>query len=138
MDSEAQYRCVMGFYLVLEKNKIRKFVGERMKLENIILSVVIQVEKDKYFMCFFVCRFQFVIVRLCNQVEKLWKNIRKLEGVYEIGKEVFKGEGWREDNRIKREGWRDIRVQQRRWGGGEGREEYRFCRAVNQSDIMRN
>jgi hypothetical protein len=71
-------------------------------------------------------------------VEKLWKNIRKLEGAHETGKEVSKGEGWREDNRIKREGWRDIRVQQRRRGGGEGREEHRSCRAVNQSDIMRN
>ena len=53
MDSEAQYRCVMGFYPAPEKNKIRKFAGERMKLENIILSVVTQVEKDKYFMFFF-------------------------------------------------------------------------------------
>lgn len=38
-------------------------------------------------------------------MEQLWKCIRELEGAMKLGRRfVSKGEGWREDRGIKREG----------------------------------
>jgi hypothetical protein len=37
----------MGFYLAIKKSEILSFAGKWMELENIILSEVSQVQKDK-------------------------------------------------------------------------------------------
>lgn len=49
MADEGQCVYVMGFYPATEENTVRKLAGKRMKLEDIILSVVTQAEKEKSF-----------------------------------------------------------------------------------------
>jgi hypothetical protein len=51
-------RCYMfktGYYSVIKKNKIISFMGKWMELDIIMLSVIIQAQKDKYHMFFLIC-----------------------------------------------------------------------------------
>lgn len=52
------YICTMEFYSALMKNET-KFAGKWMELGTIILSEVIQIQKDKYCMYFFICGSSF-------------------------------------------------------------------------------
>jgi hypothetical protein len=45
----------MGFYSAIKKSKILSFSGKWMELENIILSEVSQVQKDKGYMLSVIC-----------------------------------------------------------------------------------
>jgi hypothetical protein len=49
------YLYTMGFYLVIMKNEILSFAGKWMKLKNIILSEVSQVQKAKGHMFSLIC-----------------------------------------------------------------------------------
>ena len=45
----------MEYYSTVKNNEIMPFTATTMDLENIILSEVSQVEKDKYFMISLIC-----------------------------------------------------------------------------------
>jgi hypothetical protein len=49
------YLHAVTFYLATKKNLTLSFAGKWMELENIILSAVSQVEKDKNCMFFLIC-----------------------------------------------------------------------------------
>jgi hypothetical protein len=46
----------MEYYSAIKKNEVLSFAGKWMELENIILSEVSQVEKDKSHMFSVICR----------------------------------------------------------------------------------
>ena len=50
------YIYTMEYYSAIKKNEIMSFAATWMDLEIIILSEVIQTEKDKYYMISFICK----------------------------------------------------------------------------------
>ena len=50
MDKEMWYIYTMEYYIVEKNNDILKFACKWVDLENIILSEVTQIQKDKYHM----------------------------------------------------------------------------------------
>ena len=51
IDKEKMWYIYTMEYYTAEKNDTLKFVGKRLDLENIILSKITQIQKDKYDMC---------------------------------------------------------------------------------------
>jgi ferredoxin-like protein FixX len=49
------YICPIEYYSPIKKNEIRSFIGKCMELEVMMLSEIIQTEKDKYHMFSFIC-----------------------------------------------------------------------------------
>ena len=49
------YIYTMGYYLAIKKNEIVPFATTYMDLEYIMLSEIIETEKDKYCMLSFIC-----------------------------------------------------------------------------------
>ena len=56
MYKDVVYICAMQYYSAIKKIDVMPVVAMWMKLEILIVSEVIQKEKDKYYMISFICR----------------------------------------------------------------------------------